>query len=102
MLSYIIAGALLALIYIAIKEKDKIKSVDDIESELNMPIYGVLSAKRHLRIYILNWNRRSHPRRRLYQTTDKKLEPQNPGPEKEPGRGKGYYPYRGPKSPKEP
>ncbi len=48
MLSYIIAGALLALIYIAIKEKDKIKSVDDIESELNMPIYGVLSARKHL------------------------------------------------------
>jgi len=57
MLSYIIAGALLALIYIAIKEKDKIKSVDDIESELNMPIYGVLSAKRHLSDIYLNWNR---------------------------------------------
>jgi len=48
LITYTTIGLIVAFLIISIKEKNKIKSIESLKNELDIPIYGILSSKKDL------------------------------------------------------
>ncbi|MCK4442035.1 MAG: hypothetical protein KAU90_08500 [Sulfurovaceae bacterium] len=67
LITYITIGMIVAFVLLSLKEKGKIKSINDLKKELDIPIYGVLFLKKN----IIDWDNYINLRTNIKLTLNK-------------------------------
>ncbi|MCK4442372.1 MAG: AAA family ATPase, partial [Sulfurovaceae bacterium] len=70
LITYITIGLIVAFVFLSFKEKGKIKSINNLKKELDIPIYGVLFSKKN----VINWDEYINLRTNLKLKLNKKIQ----------------------------